>query len=167
MLEREVRFLALPPYTQSGVAPATCIAGYWQRRVHALNHGAPYSPAQLAELPYQKSFFFTLRLADLPVQEIDLRFIGRCLRRRVALEDSPQHPAVAFFQLWPRAIIACNRAWIRFECTSKCIANRAMVRSPLIAATTTFALAPRSASFVSASCPAPALSAFSRGRAPP
>jgi hypothetical protein len=114
-----------------------------------------------------KNRFFTLRLADLPVQEIDLRFIGRCLRRRVALEDSPQHPAVAFFQLWPRAIIACNRAWIRFECTSKCIANRAMVRSPLIAATTTFALAPRSASFVSDSCPAPALSAFSRGRAPP
>jgi hypothetical protein len=75
-------------------------------------------------------------------------------RRRRPVERSKS--SSCFFQLW-----------IWFGCTPKCTANSATVRSPLIAATATFALNARCASSVSASCPAPALSALSRGRAPP
>jgi hypothetical protein len=41
----------------------------------------------VAELSCQK-IIFDLQLADLPIQKIDLRFIGGSLRRRAALEDA-------------------------------------------------------------------------------
>src|SRR2546423_7868489 len=44
-------------------------------------------PGSVAELSCQK-IIFDLQLADLPVQKIDLRFIGGSLRRRAALEDA-------------------------------------------------------------------------------
>src|SRR3954466_7073977 len=44
-------------------------------------------PGSVAELSCQK-IIFDLQLADLPVQKIDLRFIGGSLRRHAALEDA-------------------------------------------------------------------------------
>src|SRR6187200_2168830 len=45
------------------------------------------SPGSVAELSCQK-IIFDLQLADLPVQKIDLHFIGGCLRRRAAFEHA-------------------------------------------------------------------------------
>jgi hypothetical protein len=76
-----------------------------------------------------QKIIFDLQLANLPVQKIDLRFIG------ASSADAPPSKTLAapssscFFQLW-----------IWFGCTPKSTANSAMVRSPLIAANATFAL---------------------------
>src|SRR5437764_12144269 len=67
--------------------PATDIAGILAAPGSCArpSHAAP--PGSVAELSCQK-IVFDLQLADLPVQKIDLRFIGGSLRRRAALEDA-------------------------------------------------------------------------------
>src|SRR5438105_2413695 len=71
----------------SEAMPATDIAGILAAPGSCArpSHAAP--PGSVAELSCQK-IVFDLQLADLPVQKIDLRFIGGSLRRRATLEDA-------------------------------------------------------------------------------
>src|SRR5215831_15056325 len=71
----------------SGAAPATGIAGILVAPSSRARPSRAVPPGSVAELSCQK-IIFDLQLADLPVQKIDLRFIGGSLRRRAALEDT-------------------------------------------------------------------------------
>src|SRR5215470_1130078 len=69
----------------SGAAPATDIAAILAVPGSPARPWRAVPPGSVAELSCQK-IIFDLQLANLPVQKIDLRFIGGCLRRRAALE---------------------------------------------------------------------------------
>src|SRR5215831_13854692 len=71
----------------SGAAPATGIAGILVAPSSRARPSRAVPPGSVAELSCQK-IIFDLQLADLPVQKIDLRFIGGSLHRRTALEDA-------------------------------------------------------------------------------
>src|SRR5215472_14667021 len=71
----------------SGAAPATGIAGILVAPSSRARPSRAVPPGSVAELSCQK-IIFDLQLADLPVQKIDLRFIGGSVRRRAALEDA-------------------------------------------------------------------------------
>src|SRR4051812_13119835 len=120
----------------SGAAPATGIAEILAAPGSSARPSRAVPPGSVAELSCQK-IIFDLQLADLPVQKIDPRFReGRLWASLVAPSaDAPPSKTLTapsnscFFQLW-----------IWFGWTPKCIASSATVRSPLIAASATFAL---------------------------
>src|SRR5215831_8150702 len=71
----------------SGAAPAIGIAGILVAPSSRARPSCAVPPGSVAELSCQK-IIFDLQLADLPVQKVDLRFIGGSLRRCAALEDA-------------------------------------------------------------------------------
>src|SRR5438270_12343134 len=71
----------------SEAMPATGIAGILAAPGSCARPSRAVPPGSVAELSCQK-IIFDLQLADLPIQKIDLRFIGGSLRRSAALEDA-------------------------------------------------------------------------------
>jgi hypothetical protein len=97
-------------------------------RVHALDHCAPFRSAQLPS--FRAKIIFDLQLADLPVQNIDLGFVDGSLRRSPVLED-------AGHTVEQLLLPVVDMVWMD---PKNSLANSAKVRSPLIAASATFAL---------------------------
>src|SRR5690242_9560942 len=104
------------------------LPGYWQRRVHALDHRAPFRPAQLPSFRAKKSF----STFNWPICRYRRSTCASLVAPSAGTPPSKTLTAPSnscFFQLW-----------IWFGWTPKCTASSATVRSPLIAASATFAL---------------------------
>src|SRR5689334_20324440 len=140
----------------SETMPATGIAGMLAAPSSCARPSRAVPPGSVAELSCQK-IIFDLQLADLPVQKIDLRFIGGSLRRHAALEDAHRTiqqlllPVVDLVRVDPEMHRQLGDGPVALDCRQRHLRlerRTVLLPCPL-------------------HIPAPALSALSRGRAPP
>src|SRR5947209_14936519 len=140
----------------SEAMPATGIAGILAAPGSCARPSRAVPPGLVAELSCQK-IIFDLQLADLPVQMIDLGLIAGSLRRRATVEDAHRTiqqlllPVVDLVRVDPEMQRQLGDGPVALDCRQRHLRlerRTVLLPCPL-------------------HIPAPALSALSRGRAPP